>query len=83
MLFILLLTICFLSFKPGYSYLSNDNYSPDLNPLLTIQRSIQSPAWRSYRGLGFASESEQADVFRAGLYYVLDLFLPTWSLSSF
>jgi hypothetical protein len=81
LLAIILLTVSFLSFKYGYSYLSNDNYSPDLNPLLTIQRSIQSPAWRSYRVLGFASESEQADVFRSGLYYILDLFLPTWSLS--
>jgi hypothetical protein len=78
---ILLITISILSFKFGYSYLSNDNYSPDLNPLLTTQRSIQSPAWRSYRVLGFASESEQADIFRSSLYYVLDIFLPTWSLS--
>ena len=76
-----LLIICFLSFKSGYSYLSNDNYSPDLNPLLTIERNIESPAWRSYRVLGFASESEQADIFRSGLYYILDLLLPTWSLS--
>lgn len=80
-LVLLLLTISILSFKTGYSYLSNDNYSPDLNPLLTIKRSIESPAWRSYRVLGFASESEQADIFRSGLYYILDIFLPTWSLS--
>ncbi|MCK9415097.1 MAG: hypothetical protein WC175_01480 [Candidatus Dojkabacteria bacterium] len=81
LLAILLISISIVSFKTGYSYLSNDNYSPDLNPLLTIERSIQSPAWRSYRVLGFASESEQADIFRATLYYILDLFLPTWSLS--
>jgi hypothetical protein len=81
LLAILLIIISILSFKFGYSYLSNDNYSPDLNPLLTIQRSIQSPAWRSYRVLGFASESEQADIFRSVLYYILDIFLPTWSLS--
>ena len=81
LLLILLIAISILSFKTGYSYLSNDNYSPDLNPLLTIQRSMQSPAWRSYRVLGFASESEQADIFRSTLYYVLDIFLPIWSLS--
>jgi hypothetical protein len=78
---ILLILISVLSFKTGYSYLSNDNYSPDLNPLLTIERSIKTPAWRSYRVLGFASESEQADIFRAVFYYILNLFLPTWSLS--
>jgi hypothetical protein len=78
---VVLLLIAILSFKTGYSYLSNDNYSPDLNPILTIQRSLQSPAWRSYRVLGFASESEQADIFRALLYYVLNIFFPTWSLS--
>ncbi|MFA7143404.1 MAG: hypothetical protein WC175_05475, partial [Candidatus Dojkabacteria bacterium] len=81
LLLLILIVISVLSFKTGYSYLSNDNYSPDLNPILTIQRSIQSPAWRSYRVLGFASESEQADIFRSGFYYILDLFLPTWSLS--
>ncbi|MCD4811619.1 hypothetical protein K8R14_03385 [bacterium] len=77
----ILVVILSLSFKVGYSYISNDNYSPDLNPLLTIERSIISPAWRSYRGLGFASESEQTDVFRSVFYYVTDIFLPTWSLS--
>ncbi|KUK76195.1 MAG: transmembrane(s)protein, partial [candidate division WS6 bacterium 34_10] len=81
LLLLLLLTISILSFKTGYSYLSNDNYSPDLNPILTIKRSLQSPAWRGYRVLGFASESEQADIFRSILYYILDIFLPTWSLS--
>ena len=81
LLAVLLIIVSVLSFKFGYSYLSNDNYSPDLDPLLTIERSLESPAWRSYRVLGFASESEQADVFRSCFYYILDLFLPTWSLS--
>jgi hypothetical protein len=81
LLALLLVVISVLSFKTGYSYISSDNYSPDLNPLLTIERSIISPAWRSYRVLGFASESEQADVFRSMFYYILDFVLPTWSLS--
>jgi hypothetical protein len=78
---LILLAILFFSFQTGFSYLSNDNYSPDLNPILTIQRSLQSPAWRSYRVLGFASESEQADIFRAVIYFILNIFLPKWSLS--
>lgn len=78
---LILFVIIIFSFQKGFAYLSNDNYSPDLNPILTIQRSLQSPAWRSYRVLGFASESEQADIFRAVIYFILNIFLPTWSLS--
>ena len=78
---IVLLTISILSFVPEKYLLSNDNYSPELNPKLTIFRSLISPAWRSYRVLGFASDSEQADIFRAGLLGFMDLLLPNSSVA--
>lgn len=73
LLIIILIVISVLSFVPGKYLLSNDNYSPELNPGLTLLRSIISPAWRSYRVLGFASDSEQADIFRTGLMGLLSL----------
>ncbi len=79
-LFIILSVVCILSFSKGKYLLGNDNYSPELNPGLTIERAIESPAWRSYRVLGFGSESEQADVFRAGFYWVAEKILPQDSL---
>lgn len=69
---ILLLIVCIISFIPGKYLLSNDNYSPELNPLLTLQRALLSPAWRSYRVLGFASDSEQADIFRSIFFFLGD-----------
>jgi hypothetical protein len=45
--------------------LTNDNYSPELNPITTISRSLFEPAYRAYRGLGVASDSEQADIWRS------------------
>jgi len=42
-LFIILSIICILSFSKGKYLLGNDNYSPELNPSLTIERSIESP----------------------------------------
>ena len=78
LLVLLLLLICILSLQPGKYLLSNDNYSPELNPTLSVSRYLQSPAWRGYRVLGFASESEQADVFRSGIYSIFDSFLPSW-----
>lgn len=80
LLIIFLTTVSILSFIPGKYTLSNDNYSPELNPSLTVERSILSPAWRSYRVLGFGSESEQADIFRSGFFGILDTFLPTSAL---
>ena len=80
LLFILLITICILSFSKGKYLLGNDNYSPELNPSLTIERSIESPAWRSYRVLGFGSESEQADIFRSMFFWVTEKVLPRESL---
>ena len=72
-LVIILIAICALSFAPGKYLLANDNYSPELNPGLTTLRSLFSPAWRGYRVLGFASDSEQADIFRTGLMWLLSL----------
>ncbi len=81
LLILLLLLICILSIQPGKYLLSNDNYSPELNPTLSVSRYLESPAWRGYRVLGFASESEQADVFRSLFYVVFNLFLPSWLIS--
>lgn len=75
LLVLILVVISILSFVPNKYLLSNDNYSPELNPLLTIVRSLISPAWRSYRVLGFASDSEQADIFRTGLMGLLNLIV--------
>jgi hypothetical protein len=72
-LVIILIVICALSFVPGKYLLANDNYSPELNPELTTLRSLLSPAWRGYRVLGFASDSEQADIFRTGFMWLLSL----------
>jgi len=81
LLVLILIVVTVVSIKPGKYILSNDNYSPELNPPLSVSRYLQSPAWRGYRVLGFASDSEQADIFRSIGFSVLDLFLPSWSLS--
>ena len=80
LLILILILVCLLSFKEGMYILSNDNYSPELNPTLSVSRYLESPAWRGYRVLGFASESEQADIFRSGVFTVLESFLPSWSI---
>ena len=76
LLVILLLIISFFSIRWGQHLISNDNYSPELNPWMSVQRYLESPAWRSYRVLGFASDSEQADMFRSVFFGILDSFLP-------
>ncbi|HHX99113.1 TPA: hypothetical protein GX533_00275 [Candidatus Dojkabacteria bacterium] len=76
LLVILLILISFLSIRWGQHLISNDNYSPELNPWMSVQRYLESPAWRSYRVLGFASDSEQADIFRSIFFGISDLFLP-------
>lgn len=81
LLIIILIVISVLSFVPGKYLLSNDNYSPELNPGLTILRSIISPAWRGYRVLGFASDSEQADIFRTGLMGLFNIAMPSSSVA--
>lgn len=74
-LVLLLILISFLSIRWGKHLISNDNYSPELNPWMSVQRYLQSPAWRGYRVLGFASDSEQADIFRSILFGISDIFL--------
>ncbi len=80
MALVLLLIIAF-NFQPNRYILGNDNYSPELNPGLTLERSIVTPAWRSYRALGIASDSEQADVFRALIETAIAWLLPNWLIS--
>ncbi len=80
-LILILAFIIIVNFKPNAFILGNDNYSPELNPLLTVERSFSSPAWRSYRGLGVPSDSEQADVFRAIGMYFAQFILPRWLVS--
>lgn len=81
LLTIILISISILSIKYGEYLLSNDNYSPELNPLMSFFRYLESPAWRSYRVLGFASDSEQSDIFRSLIYWLSSFALPSWSLS--
>ncbi len=80
---LLLLIVFIVSIKSGKYLLSNDNYSPELNPLMSTERYLQSPAWRGYRVLGFASDSEQADIFRSTMFAIGELFLPKWTLAQF
>lgn len=77
---ILLIIIC-LNIKPGHFILGNDNYSPELDPSLTLRRSIFSPGWRGYRVLGMSSDSEQADIFRTLLFWLADFVFPKWAIS--
>lgn len=81
LLILVLLLICVMSIRVNKYILSNDNYSVELNPTLSLSRYLQSPGWRGYRVLGFASESEQADIFRAFIYSVFNLAIPSWLLS--
>ena len=78
LLVLILIIVTVVSIKPGKYILSNDNYSPELNPALSVSRYLQSPAWRGYRVLGFASDSEQADIFRSGIFSIFNTFMPTW-----
>jgi hypothetical protein len=77
---ILFAVVC-INFRPGYFILGNDNYSPELNPGLTVSRSLEDPAWRSYRVFGNPSDSEQADLFRAFTFGLLETFFPKWLVS--
>ena len=80
LLILLLIVISCLSIRWGKYILSNDNYSPELNPSLSVERYLFSPAWRSYRVLGTPSDSEQADVFRSAIFAVFEPLLPKWLL---
>jgi hypothetical protein len=73
--------IILFNWHNGSYVLGNDTYAPELNPSLSLKRSIETPAWRSYRALGVPSDSEQADVVRTGAYYLLHVILPNWMIS--
>ena len=73
--------IIFTNTKPNHFILGNDNFSPELNPQLTLQRIINNPAWRTHRALGLPSDSEQADLFRTLTYSLLSPILPLWLIS--
>ena len=81
LLVLLLLVVCIVSFRSGKFLLSNDNYSPELNPFLSVSRYVESPAWRGYRVLGIPSDSEQADLFRSMLFLILNGLFPRSSLA--
>jgi len=83
LLVLLLLVVCVISFKSGKFLLSNDNYSPELNPNLSISRYIESPAWRGYRVLGVPSDSEQADLFRSIFFFITRPFTNTAGAGQF
>ncbi|MBN2100306.1 hypothetical protein JW710_00210 [Candidatus Dojkabacteria bacterium] len=79
-LLLILLAAIGLNINWGKFCISNDNYSPELEPSVTIGRSLISPAWRGYRALGVPSDSEQSDLFRSGMYYAWHILLPKWAL---
>lgn len=79
-LFLFLIVI--FNFRWGYFILGNDNYSPEENPAVSVQRYLTEPAWRTYRGLGVPSDSEQIDIFRSVFYLVLEkIGIPLWFIS--
>lgn len=81
LLAVILLLIILLNLKPGFLVLGNDNFSPELHPGLTLERSIFSPAWRTHRVLGIPSDSEQADIFRTSIFWIAERILPIWVVS--
>jgi hypothetical protein len=78
---LLWLIIVFTNSQPNKLILGNDNFSPELNPQLTLSRSFLNPTWRTNRVLGIPSDSEQADWWRAGLFTILSPIIPTWIIS--
>lgn len=80
-LYFIIALVIIVNFKPGYFILGNDNFSPELNPRLTFERSVFSPGWRAYRAVGIASDSEQSDIFRTSVFLILSKILPAWFIS--
>ena len=78
---IILAVIIGLNFHPGKLVLGNDNFSPELDPKLTIVRSFLNPAWRDNRVLGIPSDSEHADVWRTLIFWFGSQLIPTWVIS--
>lgn len=76
--------IVLINLRPGFLILGNDNFSPEIDPKLTLTRSLFSPAWRTHRALGIPSDSEQADIFRTTLFNIFNFFkTPNWAISQF
>lgn len=61
--------------------MGNDNFTPELDPKLTVARSFLNPAWRDNRVLGIPSDSEQADGWRSIIFWLGSLVFPTWIVS--
>ncbi len=80
-LFIFITFVVVLNWKSGYFILGNDTYAPEVNPQVSLSRYAQNPAWRSYRGLGVPSDSEQADIVRVSIFAALGTLIPNWALS--
>lgn len=81
-LLLIIFIVILLNIRPGFVLLGNDNFSPEVNPQLTVARSILSPAWRTYRALGVASDSEQSDIFRSTVFLFFEkIHVPTWIIS--
>lgn len=77
-----LLWVVAVNFRWGYWILGNDNYSPEENPGVSFERYLKSPTWRAYRGLGVPSDAEQIDVFRSGMFLILEkVGVPLWLVS--
>jgi hypothetical protein len=75
------LTLFLLYLRPGHFLIGNDNFSPELDPWLTVNRIIANPGYREYRSLGYASDTEAVELYRALIYSILSLVLPTWFIS--
>lgn len=81
-LFVLVGVVIGTNIVPGFVAIGNDNFSPEINPSLTLERDFNSPGWRTYRVLGIPSDSEQSDLFRTILFQLGDsLRVPQWLLS--
>ena len=69
------------NFRYGKLIIGNDNFSPELNPTITLERSLLNPAWRSYRVLGIPSDSEQGDLWRTLIFWISEKVMPAWVVS--
>lgn len=79
---LLFVVIIGVNFKAGYTIIGNDNFSPELAPSITLERSIFGPGWREYRALGVPSDSEQSDILRTMLYAAASaIAIPAWVIS--
>jgi len=64
----ILTVVVIVNFRWGYFVLGNDNYSPEINPELSLKRLTVSPAWRSYKVAGIALDPGQANILNRSFY---------------